>query len=595
MGIFSKQKIAVAASNRSKIDLSCNHITTGNWMELQPFNYRHMIPGEHFKGSVNCVSRLAPVAVPCYGRCRINMRAFFVPFSFVMPQFEEMVTDTVGVNYSSSSLVSSTPYFLLSELVKLFELYQVSGAYPLAQTTNGSIYDFVDGSTKFLFTSYGRRFYKVLQSLGYQLFPDTKYTGQKKLSALALLSYAKVYLDYYSNHAYANTATYLAIRKLFSYNDPTTPLVLDYNNIGDLISTCYIVSYDEGHDVYTNAWDHPIMPASGNYSTGVVSDASQDGYGQSATISYGSLAGHGTPMMLAANASTVNIGTQYIHDMLQSMTDFFKRNQLSGSYAAERFLSRYGFSLDNQQTKRAYYVAGSSVDVDFGSVMQTADTSPAGSPSNLGDYAGVGFGKGNLEVDFEAREFGLLMFVYSIVPAASLYQGLDRNNLHLTMFDFFNPEFDNLGCDAINRAEVYVSRDFNFAFSGSMDEYFKVFGFAPRYYEYKQARDFVTGDFVCDSAMVGGDAWFLNRKFNDNSFAASNTNGVIHSLAFTSGVDKDQYDRIFQYTDQDVDKFYLVFHTDGMSLAPCRSLFDTYDFEDAGRVITQNGNSAPVN
>lgn len=185
------------------------------------------------------------------------------------------------------------------------------------------------------------------------------------------------------------------------------------------------------------------------------------------------------------------------------------------------------------------------------------------------------------------------MITYSIVPAASLYQGFDRNNLHINRMDFFQPEFDQLGCSAIAAGEVYVSKNASFAPDGAIS-YKRIFGFAPRLYEYKQKQDFVTGEFVSPSAFAGGDAWHLNREFDDESFDG-NVDNLTHSLNFTRGTDAGIYDRIFQFTAPDKDKFYLVFHVAAETLAPCKSLYDTYDFEDAGRQITLHSNGAKVN
>ena len=93
--------------------------------------------------------------------------------------------------------------------------------------------------------------------------------------------------------------------------------------------------------------------------------------------------------------------------------------------------SRFGINLDSAKVDRSIYVGASSIDINFGDVMQTVNTAAAGQPSNLGDYAGQGFGKGQLEFDFKCDEFGLFLVTYSIIPVAHLFQGFDRNLLHI--------------------------------------------------------------------------------------------------------------------------------------------------------------------
>lgn len=600
---FSKTVVASAAVNHSKLDVSSTHITTGNFMNLQPVYYRHMLPGEHIKGVGNVLARLAPVAVPTYGRCRINMRAFFVPFRCVMPNWNEFIVDTIASNATSSSIVPSSPILPNSVIVTLFTtLFSQSniGVFSRKLDPNdvddaniiaNNLYDFMYNTNYYVFTKRGRWFYKLLCSLGYRPIWDIK--DAFDYSALALLSLCKVYLDWYANSAYLNHQTYLNIMQLIKFNDPTAGLALTYTDLINIYNLLWQINYDSGNDVFLNAWDNPMSPNNGLSTNFTIQDLPSDVGGSvlSSVKMDATAQSYHIPSMVQASAGQANIGTQFIHQALKSMTDYVKRNQLSGAYAVDRFLARFGINLDSAKVDRSIYVGASSVDVDFGTVMQTVNTAGAGSPSNLGDYAGQGIGRGSLNFDYKADEFGLFLVNYTIIPVAHLYQGFDRNNLHIAKESFYQPEYDNLGCSAISKGEVYVSKNANYA---GPSGYKQVFGFAPRYYEYKQKTDFVTGDFVCASVFDGGDSWHLNRTFDDTSFS-SGISGQTHSYNFSTGYDAGQFDRIFQYTDTDIDKFYLVFNFAAESLAPCKSLFDTYKFDELGQQLTLDAGGAKVN
>lgn len=601
MPTFDTQKVEVATINRAKLDVSSTHITTSSFMYLQPVYYRHMLPQESLKGQGNVVSRLAPVAVPTYGRCRINMRSFFVPFRTIFPNWNEFITDTIGVNNANTSLVTGSPYFTSKDLMDLWFNNGSGSSLATAVTDASAIaagaYDFVgsDGSY-YAHNVLGRQILKILESLGYRVVWDNKSSGQGgplTYSALGLLAYVKVYCDWYANQAYLDSAAYLNIQKFFKFNDPTSALHLLGSDLFNIFSFVNVVCYDNGNDVFVNAWDNPMAPNPGNYSAITGNDVSAMTLSSTPTTNNGFsvvLDSNGTPYMKQSAASSLSIGTEYLHSFLKAATDYVKRNQLSGAAAIDRFLARFGISLDAAKMNRSVYISAQSVDVDFGDVMQTANTAGAGNVSNLGDYAGRGFGSGQFAFDFKTEEYGIFLVVSSILPQARLYQGFDRNNTHIDKTQFWTPEFDNLGCSSITKGEVYVSRNGLYA-NGS--QYEGVFGFAPRYYEYKQKTDYVTGDFVSPATMNGGDAWHLNRELNDGTF--STIANQTHSLNFTRGVDAFTYNRIFNYTNTEADMFYLVYHFDAMALAPCKSLFDTYDFDDAGRQLSMNGNSAKVN
>lgn len=590
MSQFDKQKVDIAVGNHSKLDVSSTHITTGSFLTMQPVYYRHMLPNETIKGQGTVLSRLAPVAVPTYGRCRINMRAFFVPFRTIFPNFNEFITDTIGSNVSASSLVGGSPIVTNQALRGLFiNSYSMFGVSLASVYTGTGDYDFTYNGSNYRLSFFGRHFMKVLQSLGYRIVWSGKVGSTSEdfnYSALPLLAYAKVYLDWYFNQAYVDAVYFLSLQQLLKFNDPTAALSLSTADVFNILSVCYAVFYDNGNDVFVNAWDNPVAPNNGNYSGIVASDVTAGNVNAGFQVR---MDDNGTPYMMQSANNVLSVGTQYLHDFLKSATDYVKRNQLAGALQIDRFLARFGINLDAAKANRSIYVGSQSVDVDFGSVMSTADTANA----PVGDYAGQGLGRGELGFEFTSDEFGLFVIMSTIVPAARLYQGFDRNNFHIDKTQFFTPEFDNLGVQGIKRGEVYVSNLDTFGMpSAYVDE---AFGYAPRYYEYKQKQDFVTGDFVSKAVMPGGDAWHLNRVLTDAKFSGSATN-IHHNIDFTRGLsDGGQYNRIFHYTTPDIDQFYLVYHFAVQALSPCKSLFDTYDFDSAGDTLAMNGNNAKVN
>ena len=586
---FSKTKVVVASDSHSKIDASSTHVTSNGFMRLSPFYYKHMIPGEHIKGNVNVKSFLAGMSLPTFGRARINMRSFFVPFRTVFPKFNEFITDAIATNYLGSSLVPSSPIVtnkILRDFLLTGTTYTDANAVAAsAQQIQDGTYDFTDGTNFWVLTAVGRFAYKILRSLGYKVNVDSS-SEEITFSALPLLALAKVYLDWYANQAYTNNTVYLNVQQLLEFNDPSSQLVLDSFAMSSIMQLMYYISYDSGNDVYTNAWDNPMSPNNGLTSSFTMKDISAYGtsnFNDSVTMALNNK----TPIMSQNSSSSVSLGTQYLHDALKSLTDYVKRNQLSSALAVDRFLARFGINLDSAKVNRSLYINSQSVDIDFGQVMSTADTSNA----NVGDYAGVGRANGEMNFDYKTDEFGIFICTYTIMPYASLCQGYDRNNRHITKDDFFNPEYDNLGCQVVEKGEVFISHLGTFSAGAS---YLDAFGFAPRYYEYKQKSDQVTGDIVHKSVYQGGRAWILNRVLGVANFGNSIAN-LTHSFEFTQGKDRGQYNRIFDYTGDDIDHFFLCFHTAAQSLMPCKSLFDTYDFESEGKEITMNGGSAKVN
>lgn len=578
MANLNKIDVPIAVEHKTKLDLSCDHITTMGFMTTQPVNYRHMIKTEHISINAESQVRPAPVEVPVYGMLRQNLRYFFVPYRLVFPNWDAFYNDVIASNVSNSSLVSEPPILSNQTLITLFmpDQYGMS-----TLTADASVADFEINNVYYRLTSWGRFVYKILRSLGYEVIWNKAKDALVEYNALALLAYVKVYIDWYANSQYLNSLDVLLFERLIKFNDPTNRLSLSTGDVFALLSLIRNCVYDT-EDYYVNAWDNPVSPNSGQFTAFGFTDPTSTGG------AYVQTNVNGTPEMISTAQYPNSVGTTYIHEALKRLTDFQKRHALAGARAIDRVLAQYGVITDSLKQSRSIYIGNQSLNVDFGSIYATADSSNDQGSSQTGDYAGAGYGKGSGVVDFTADEEGILLCIASIIPSGRMVQGYDRNNLHINKTDFFVPEFDSLGVQAIEKGEVYVSHSSMFANEDTA--YQTPFGFTGRYAEYKRPKSFLTGDISLPSIMQGGNSWHLFRLFNDANFAGT-VEAISHGLQFTRGGDAAQYHRIFQYTKEQFEPFFCFIHFNVASYAPCRPLFETYEFEsESKKVPTENGN-----
>lgn len=568
MSVFSKQRVAVAHSGHSQLDLSCDHITSMDWMTLQPVYYRHTIPGEHISIDPSQFTRCEALVLPSYLRARLNLRAFFVPFRTVYQQFDAMKADTVGYGNNSSGVVSGSPYTDTEQLTYLLCDQLVSTV-----VTTGS-YDFAMNGDLYKFTVFGRRVWKILLSLGYR-FPLYPKSGTPiEISMLALLAYARVYCDWFWQSQYLNDVNYHTLMQWFSNND-VTPLYFSASDLLRLFQFVEFVNYDA--DYFTGQWDNPVGPNNGNFGgLGTLPDVTLQG----------SLSGNvqmttnGTPTMVQNSSTSLGIGSQYLHDILKYSTDYMKRHQLSTARVVDRMLVDFGINLKSENIKRSQLLQNHSFDLQIGDVMSHADSGS----SVLGDYAGRGYIAGDCHLEYDCEEFGLLLIVASILPSGGYVQGIDRNNLHITKLDFFDKTFDNLSVQSCPPMEVFIPEDDTFA-PVYNDWENKTFGFVQRYAEYKRPQSWLSGKYALPS-QAGVSAWHGFRLFGISSFGT--IANLKHDSAFCRGLDSDQYNRIFYYDRDLLDPFNVVFHFDVKVHAPCKSLFDSYDFEfDKNSVVME--------
>lgn len=583
---LNKVDIPVASGPKHEFDLSCDHQTSMNFLLAQPIYYRHVPRGEHFTDSTLGVIRPVSVAVPTYGRVRNNIRAFFVPYRLVFPQYDACRADVLGFSYDAANIPVNVPRFSLQTLMNYFREVILIPDGRLVETVESSDnYDFVYNGDYYKFTAAGRRRVKLLRSLGYEFIPSAK--KDFYYDALALLAYAQIYLDWYANSQYLDSYNVVEIRKILCYNDPTHPLELSWAQLNALLSLVFAVVYDT--DEYFNAaWDVPFSPTATQF-TSPTNVVDLDGTG---VVSVGT-SPNGTPVMVQSSADNTSIGSQYIHDMLQALTNYQRRHALSGAREIDRALADYGFVSDYASLKRAVYIGNRTFDIKFGDVYQTVNNSDDPDVSNLGNFAGRAFGNGEGTFDFTASEDGIIIIVSTIIPSCGIVQGYDRNNRHLNKYDFYDPNFE-VGVQVLEKGEVYVSQDESFYQGQSVDTLTEKFGYTGRFGEYKRPRSWWTSENRFRSVDQGGDSWNLFRLFDDSNFGGSIDN-LVHSLNFTRAIDWEQFNRIFNYTGSDRDKFECFYHHEVHCQSPMKPLFETYDFKELGKSIKLDINGSKLN
>lgn len=592
-----KLKIATAVSGYSRQDLSSQHITSSDFFEFSVAKSFELVPNQKISIDMFTQARLAPMPVPTFGRARINNRAYFVPYRTVFPAWNDFITDT-NHSYSNgtSSLVGKVPTLSNHSFVAFLSSAQISTEIINDDTTSDDV-DFTvirsDGTHHYNFTRQGRIAYKILRSLGYG-FDFNLLHNDQDLSLLPLFAVAKVYIDWYYPSAYAADSRLAAVEGWLKYDMPNFTTSFGVQDLHDIMNVIVLVNYDS--DYFVSAWENPAMPNDGASSSNFVFRDVTNGTGSSYSRQIYSTSGDSStgagnaPVIAGVGSNNTYVPTgvgnlgalsQYALNTLRALTDYMKRHQLVGARALDRYLARFGINLPAERLNRSNYIGYHSQVIHFGDVTSTSDTSGA----NLGDYAGKGISADNCEFQFSATEYGQLIIISTIVPIVGYYQGQHRNTLHITKGDFWTPEFDNLGVQAISAREVYLPLDATKTteagedYSESTSYSDVVFGFTPRYAEYKCAFDLLSGDYVLNSRNAGKDSWHLFRDL-DPLFAGKDTSEIVHDVQFVRGVDNEQYARIFYNTDVKYNHFSIIHNFNVTSMFPGKSLWDTYEFSD---------------
>nr|DAX84913.1 MAG TPA: Major capsid protein [Microviridae sp.] len=250
----------------------------------------------------------------------------------------------------------------------------------------------------------------------------------------------------------------------------------------------------------------------------------------SATISSMLSDGRGVKLGSNAEISTRSIRAIYAIEKLMRLT------RRAGDYDyISQTSAHYGVDVPKGRGEEVSFLGGWSSQIDISEVVTTALTEK-GDPAQI--YGrGVGTQQGK-DINYEAKEHGLLMVITSIVPDSD-YSGVGMNNFNAKLYrgDFFHPEFQDLGLQPIMSHELAfqphkLNRSATDKFGGSV-----LLGYAPRYAEYKTACDELHGEFRAGKEFS---PWVSSIKVLDNAFFTSS--GIKPSALLVS---PSQLDSIF--------------------------------------------------
>lgn len=625
-------------------------ITTSDFFKLKPIYIKECVPGEDVDIDITSLTRLGALQKPMYGDVKINLKSFFVPMRVIFNRWNDLISNTNGDN----SALTHVPTFTNMDLLHIFLTNDVNNIDFLESGTSSGVlgtkwvsaesmrdaetgsdhvlstkYDFYmtiyrnDTSDwdifGFVFTALGRRFYDILLGLGYNInfINVNSYNESARddynstFSAMPLMAYAKVYSDWFTNSQYGVTINTL---------DATLNTMQNQNTVSasQLIILANLITYvTYDRDMFVSAFDSPTSP---NDSKGVLDNiefvdisydkdaASSEGDNNPNVVgtsyAFDNQQVGGTPILgrdgYPNDAPSAGI-TQYALDCLRKLTNYVRRNQIAGVRALDRYYARYGYQLTSEKLRRTQMLDSFNMGVDVADVMSTADTTSGNNGMNLGDYAGQGIAGGEaMHIKYNSDgEFGFLIVTMNIVPYIKYFEGVQPHCNHVYVSEFYQPEFDGLGCDLIPQKYLFnnILLPNNLIFPSDVSgsyvpkvpqtdkqyvENFKAnanYGFLPRYYD-KKTNPFaiVSGDFRLESRNTGLDAWHLLRKVNTKFMDDTQWQ---HSENFTNGTaDREQYDRIFQDTSGERDSFITVFNFNVKSYKPVKRMFDDWVLDD---------------
>lgn len=482
---------------RNAFDLSFTSKFTASVGMLLPCFCKEVNPNEHFRINPEMFLRTVPLNSAAYVRLKQYCEFYFVPTRLLwrsFPQFIAGTSNQFSAAISDGSKFSSVPTWDFNTMLKLL-------------TTSGTDtcgYPFKYGAVRLLdLLGYGVNVSNVDSLIAAN---NTK-PFNFKVSPFRMLAYQKIYSDYYRNPLYESV-------DVENFNvDNSNPST----SVASQTASMMYLRYRDWKKDYFNA----VSPAF----------QSSDFMSASFTpVSFGVSASSGEPytntdissklggmyIKSADNFTVANLRSAYALDKLYRLMLSAK----DGSYS-EQMKVRFGVDAPDDDWK-SKFIGAIDAPVTIGDVTTTSDTYDESSQSGAipGTLYGNGWSQSKGNIDFTAKEHGIIMGIFSILPECD-YQSdqLDAFNTKLKREDFFVPEFADLGKQPTPIYQFKFTKDTDMT---------KVLGWNLRYSEYKTSFDMVHGVFNSDDKFQNQsyNAWVAPR----NQTLAQYSNGATVSF-----------------------------------------------------------------
>lgn len=596
---FDVLHVKSAVKSRSEFNLSRAHLTTMNFGEIVPLFNEETVPGDKIDVSADYFSRMAPLAKPTYGKFQFKTVAGFVPY-------HQIAWDSDAWLAGKTTWEGQTPTGRFITVGNLAEFVRGDCCTSVGANSGNCDYSWyaADGTLHYeKFTTKGKYWVKVLNSLGYAIPQGVNLATtsdwyvnirSQKLSAYPLLAFFKLYNDYMSQSQRFNTSALSDALQKIKYGKTLTGYTPSTGAINQtlLVTLFSNLKLNYENDYFTSAWQTPNAPA--GTSEGVtqmdVPSISRDDkiFWDSDHDELRVQVASGTPY------DTARISQRAL-DFLKSFDDWVRRNNYSGSRAVQQVYSRFGVKTDDYRSHYANVIKTDSTPVQVGDVTAMAaepgPSTPTPQSTNiLGGYAGKGIVSTEHKVSCAVSDYGLFIIIgyFTVAPMNSF--GFDRKVLRNSPLDYYNPEFDGLGADAIPLMEVYENPRGVAEGDATMSN--SVFGFTERYNAYRFGRDQITGefrDFVnAGSGQTGMNVWhagrFLGSVRKAGNLVAQSTS--MNTLPQTNS----EYNRIFAYTGGDLDHFYLTCQFNVKAIRPMMNLNQVPRLGEGDTTVPRNGN-----
>lgn len=523
-----------AKLSKNGFDLSRKHVFSSQAGMALPCLSLETVPGDHFEIDLAALSRTQTFNTAAFLRGKQRYDFFFVPYSQLWHPFNQFISQRTDRHSTNQKGHIYAPVVKLSDIL----WFIANTIYTYASSEALKVHDFMgyafaDNAIRLLdLLGYGD--YRWLLTYNSSTINDDLKAaleasyGDKFVNPFRLAAYQHIWYDYYRNKYYdvvetgginPSDVSNVPLDYIYGFNFDDVQCLSFASS--DIIGTNFTPSFDVQEmpdnsdtvrmynllklnyiqwkkDIFTTAMPSQQFGAvSAVDISGVSILNSNPVLGDSGSYAF---VNHkpgnsdqlpGALFAVGTSRTTWNLPSAF--DVLslrkaEALQQWKQTTLRAGNMTDSSFEGHFGVKPYYEGDENVRYLGSFSSALQVNSVEATASTG-VGDNKSVGDLAATGTMVTNGEkIKFDCQDFGIVMCIASYLPESEYTSNaLDKANTLHEQFDWFTPEFQNIGLEAVTRKE--------FDFSGQDTGVNLVCGYAPRYYMYKTAVDKVFGEF----------------------------------------------------------------------------------------------------
>lgn len=496
MANIMSQKDVKNHVHRNGFDLSFRNAFTAKVGQILPVMCKEVLPGDKWTIDIDSFTRLQPVQTAAFTRIQEYFDFYFVPNDLLWDKFPNYIVQTN--NYAHSPGFGQVPYNLTHH-----PYTRIAAIYRYVRHMK----EYADaGNTDLGFDMFGMSRYenavRLLQYLGYGDFSQIVKEGDNyqnfAVNIFPLLAYQKICQDYFRYSQWELAKPYLYnLDYIFEEKD----MYIDVDLYHDPQYAANPNIFDIQYCNYKKDLIMGLLPSAQFGDTALASPLS--GRFQRVAVTQINTVSGTTDVSKGFNAYMSSTGVNTIGSGMgpsvfalrfAEAAQKWKEVTQSGNLDyASQIAKHWNVSVSDEASYLCKWLGGTSGNLSINEVVNNN----IDSKNSQAFIAGKGISSASKQrvVRFDSHKHGWLIAVYHAAPVLDWKgTGVERYVMKTTASDYAIPEYDNIGMEEV--PAILIDSTLNNANGRLSSPAFDTLGFAPRYYDYKTARDVVRGAFL---------------------------------------------------------------------------------------------------